>query len=90
MEPVDIFVPTLNNNQIQETLKWLLSQYQESDSCHDNRVLFESIYLLYNLGNSEALRHYLQLEKRLRFVLTRTGLPVMQVHRWAFIPALMA
>lgn len=66
-EPISKFDPKLNNKHLQETLKKLLKIYSESDAAESNkRTSFESIYLLHNLGNAEAMRHALQLPKNLR------------------------
>ena len=45
----------INNTHIQECLKRLLVLYTENDQCRSNTAEFVSLYLLYNLGNGEAL-----------------------------------
>ncbi|GAB1599952.1 SAC3 domain-containing protein 1-like [Argonauta hians] len=61
------FDPVINNNHLQECFKRLLSLYimEDRETCH-NRVEFESLYQIINLGNSEALNHYYELDSELR------------------------
>ncbi|KAK3095711.1 hypothetical protein FSP39_017918 [Pinctada imbricata] len=75
-EEISVFDPTINNQHLQECMKRLLYIYREYDlqtdsrvnqDIHmDNRVEFECIYLLFNLGQSEAIMHYYDLPEKLR------------------------
>ncbi|XP_050396864.1 SAC3 domain-containing protein 1 isoform X1 [Patella vulgata] len=60
------FDPTINNQHTQECLKRLLSLYTEVDGPHSNQIEFESIYLMFNLGDTSALLHYLDLPTLIR------------------------
>ncbi|XP_064620928.1 SAC3 domain-containing protein 1-like [Lineus longissimus] len=67
MEPQLNFDTKINDTHVQESLKRLLRVYEVEEDCNcQNRKEFESIYILYNLGNTEALHHYLTLSKTMR------------------------
>jgi hypothetical protein len=66
MEPQVRFDPKINDTHTQECLKRLLRVY-EVENCQ-NREEFEAIYIIYNLGNMEALLHFLGLNKTMRLV----------------------
>ena len=61
-----VFDQKINDTHIQECLKRLLRFYDSEPGPHDNQEEFESVYVLYNLGSVEALRHMLQLPLILR------------------------
>ncbi|XP_071139710.1 SAC3 domain-containing protein 1-like [Mytilus edulis] len=65
-EPIARFDPKINNQHTQECLKRLLYVYSVVPGNHDNRQEFESVYLLYNLGQTDALMHFYDLSKDLR------------------------
>lgn len=65
-EPIDRYDPKINAQHTQECLKQLLSLYSACDSSSENRVEFESLYLLFNLGQTEALQHYYELPSDIR------------------------
>ncbi|VDI40751.1 SAC3 domain-containing protein 1 [Mytilus galloprovincialis] len=65
-EPIARFDPKINNQHTQECLKRLLYVYSVEPGNHDNRQEFESVYLLYNLGQTDALMHFYDLSKDLR------------------------
>uniref|UniRef100_A0A131YKI1 SAC3 domain-containing protein 1 n=1 Tax=Rhipicephalus appendiculatus TaxID=34631 RepID=A0A131YKI1_RHIAP len=66
-EDMNAFDPHINNQHLQECLKRLLVQYQQStaDQCV-NRPEMEAIYILHNLGSFDALAHVLTLPKEIR------------------------
>ncbi|XP_029637790.1 SAC3 domain-containing protein 1-like [Octopus sinensis] len=61
------FDPVINNTHLLECFKRLLSLYEEGtlEICC-NRVEFESLYQIINLGHSEALNHYYELDSEIR------------------------
>ncbi|XP_041374009.1 SAC3 domain-containing protein 1-like [Gigantopelta aegis] len=63
---ISTFDPVINSQHAQECLKRLLVLYDEVQGTHKCREQFESIYLLYNLGDMNALRHCLDLKRELR------------------------
>ncbi|XP_048749907.2 SAC3 domain-containing protein 1-like isoform X2 [Ostrea edulis] len=65
-ETFDRFDPKINDQHTQECLKQLLSLYTSCDCCLQNRTEFESLYLIFNLGQTEALQHYYELPKHTR------------------------
>ncbi|XP_062600833.1 SAC3 domain-containing protein 1-like [Saccostrea cucullata] len=65
-EKFDRFDPKINDQHTQECLKQLLSLYTTCHFCPENRAEFESLYLIFNLGQAEALQHYYELPKDLR------------------------
>ena len=65
-EHISVFDPKINSQHTQECLKRLLNFYKESATTNHNQVEFESIYLLFNLGEYDALKHFLSLDKQLR------------------------
>lgn len=65
---MDIFDPKINNQHTQECIKRLLSLYQKVDGRHSHREEFESLYLLFNLGQTEALMHYFDLSEDIRYM----------------------
>ena len=68
-EPMGRYDPKINYQHTQECLKRLIYLYSVFPDHHDNRQEFESVYLLYNLGQSDALMHYYDLKKDIRWVL---------------------
>lgn len=65
-EPIDRFDPKINAQHTQECLKQLLSLYASCNSSTENRAEFESLYLLFNLDQKEALQHYYELPSYIR------------------------
>ncbi|XP_061190038.1 SAC3 domain-containing protein 1-like [Saccostrea echinata] len=65
-EKIDHFDPKINDQHTQECLKQLLSLYTTCHCYLENRAEFESLYLIFNLGQAEALQHYYDLPKDLR------------------------
>ena len=65
-EHISVFDSKINSQHTQECLKRLLNFYKTSERPCDNRAEFESAYLLFNLGETDALNHCLSLDKRLR------------------------
>lgn len=66
-EDVNAFDPHINSQHLQECLKRLLIQYQQSSvGQYGNRPEMEAIYILHNLGSFEALAHALTLPKEIR------------------------
>ncbi|XP_041379461.1 SAC3 domain-containing protein 1-like isoform X2 [Gigantopelta aegis] len=63
---ISTFNPVINSQHAQECLKRLLVLYDEVQGTYKCREEFESIYLLYNLGDVNALRHCLDLNRELR------------------------
>ena len=61
-----MFDSKINSQHIQECLKRLLNFYRYSEKVFQNRVEFESIYILFNLGDMDALKHYFSLDRYLR------------------------
>ena len=60
------FDPHINDTHTQECLKRLLVLYaDENESSTSNAVEFISLYLVYNLGNSEALQYALSWKSKL-------------------------
>ncbi|XP_071788070.1 SAC3 domain-containing protein 1-like [Asterias amurensis] len=64
-EHVSRFDGKINNDHTQECLKRLLVMYQDAETdgstTSPNREEFEALYLIFNLGSPEALRHALSL-----------------------------
>ncbi|KAK9511971.1 hypothetical protein O3M35_000522 [Rhynocoris fuscipes] len=60
------FDSTLNHNQLLESLKWLLTEYDLIDYMSESRVEMESFYVLLNLGDPEALMRSLTLKPAVR------------------------
>ncbi|XP_075549287.1 SAC3 domain-containing protein 1 isoform X2 [Dermacentor variabilis] len=82
-EDVNAFDPHINSQHLQECLKRLLIQYQQStvDQCR-NRPEMEAIYILHNLGSFEALTHALTLPKEIRnHTLVKISLDTSLAHR---------
>ncbi|XP_050034384.1 SAC3 domain-containing protein 1 isoform X1 [Dermacentor andersoni] len=82
-EDVNAFDPHINSQHLQECLKRLLIQYQQStvDQCR-NRPEMEAIYILHNLGSFEALNHALTLPKEIRnHSLVKISLDTSLAHR---------
>ena len=72
-ETISIFDAKICTQHLQECLKRVLSNYDQLDlmgneECYslENRVLIESIYLLLNLGDPEALQRAIKLKTRLK------------------------
>ncbi|CAH1788480.1 unnamed protein product [Owenia fusiformis] len=75
-EPLARFDQKINNTHTQECMKRLLVLYDNNVTqqnyhgdtvCyHSNRDEFESIYVLHNIGNSEALLHALDIKNKIR------------------------
>ncbi|RZC42649.1 germinal-center associated nuclear protein [Asbolus verrucosus] len=78
-ENVSNFDPVLNNSHLQESLKrllyfydayndFLVNEHAESSTCFDylmeNRPEFEALYIIFNLGNEEALRRALIIPQK--------------------------
>jgi len=59
--------PTLNHQHLLETLKWLLNLYVSTDHCSEERMEMEAVYILLNLGNSEALQRALKQKPHIRY-----------------------
>lgn len=74
-ETIDKFDPKICHQHLQECLKKLLSCYDELDNLNEEKIdavaiarreLIESIYLLFNLGNFEALTRGLSASTHIR------------------------
>ncbi|XP_038058119.1 SAC3 domain-containing protein 1-like isoform X2 [Patiria miniata] len=69
-EPVAHYDSKINSDHTQECLKRLLILYQNADLegalISNNREEFEALYLLFNLGSTEALHHIIWLPKKIR------------------------
>lgn len=70
-EPIDRFDPKICRQHLQECLKKVLTCYDnvnetESQTDLPNRKIIEALYLLFNLGNAEALSRAIKLPKSLR------------------------
>lgn len=66
VETRDDFDPEINHSHVQECLKRLLVLYDSDDSaCHCHQSDFVALYLLYNLGSSEAVLHALSVKQKL-------------------------
>lgn len=91
-EDVNAFDPHINSQHLQECLKRLLVQYQQSTvyQCV-NRPEMEAIYILHNLGSFDALAHALTLPKEIRnHSLVKISLDTSLAHRKGnFIRVLM-
>ncbi|XP_013400454.1 SAC3 domain-containing protein 1 [Lingula anatina] len=83
-ESVFNFDKRINEEHCQECLKRLLYLYTTLDSSFSNRAEMESLYLLFNLGNADAIRHALNLPKSLR-----QSEPLQMAFRvtWAYLQA---
>lgn len=82
-EDMNTFDPHINGQHLQECLKRLLVQYQGCCAPVEcvNRPEMEAIYLLHNLGSSEALAHGLSLPKEVRaHRLVRISLDASRAH----------
>lgn len=77
-EDVNNFDPVINSTHLQECLKRLLCMYNYCDELDkvdgeinkyliENRPDFEALYLVLNLGNSEAIVRALNLPKVWRY-----------------------
>ncbi|KAK3595428.1 hypothetical protein CHS0354_003422 [Potamilus streckersoni] len=66
-KPISVFDPKINDQHIQECLKRLLNLYICHPELTRNRAEFEALYLLFNLGDTEALRHSLNSSTQLRY-----------------------
>lgn len=74
MEPLTNFEPKICRQHLQECLKKVLSCYDLLDQSSDlndkytisNRCFMESLYLLINLGSSEALSRTIAVPKEIR------------------------
>ncbi|XP_053387577.1 SAC3 domain-containing protein 1-like [Mercenaria mercenaria] len=66
-EHIAVFDEKINSQHTQECLKRLINLYNENwDMSWPNRVEIEATYLLFNLGDLGAIRHYYTLDYRLR------------------------
>ena len=66
-EPMRLFDPVINENHLRECLDSLLIEYEEcldDLSVQENRYLFESLYIIHNLGMPKALLRYGNLGKK--------------------------
>ncbi|KAL3885367.1 hypothetical protein ACJMK2_025438 [Sinanodonta woodiana] len=66
MKPISVFDPKINNLHTQECLKRLLNLYICHPDLTQNRAEFEALYLLFNLGDTDALRHCLNSLTQIR------------------------
>lgn len=68
-KPKSVFDLHLNNIHLQECLKRLLVLYKEvkEEEVLENRAEMETIYILHNLGSTEALSHSYHLPLLIRF-----------------------
>ncbi|KAK2191665.1 hypothetical protein NP493_48g04022 [Ridgeia piscesae] len=64
-EPVATFDPKMNDTHTQECLKRLLCLYQEEDTCRCHMGAYVALYMLFNLGSTEATLWGLQLKPRI-------------------------
>lgn len=78
-EEVNNFDPVINNTHLQECLKRLLCMYDYCDEVDivdgeiksyliENRPHFEALYLVLNMGNSEAMVRALNLPEMWRYL----------------------
>lgn len=66
-EHIAVFDEKINSQHTQECLKRLIKLYNENDNISwPNQVEIEITYLLFNLGDLDALKHYYTLDHRLR------------------------
>ncbi|CAG2120633.1 unnamed protein product, partial [Medioppia subpectinata] len=67
-EEVRLYDRHINDTHLRECLQSLLKRYDQLESADsaNNRPLFESIYLIYNLGSNDALLRYGTLPLRLQ------------------------
>jgi hypothetical protein len=92
-ESVANFDPTLNNSHLQECLKRLLHFYDGCNNylytdinptCNDyiveTRPEFEALYLIFNLGNDEALRRVLGIPDKCKLDNARFLFDVFFIH----------
>lgn len=63
---MEIFDPKINNQHTQECIKRLLSLYPKVNGHHSHQEEFESLYMMFNLGQTEALMHYFDLSADVR------------------------
>lgn len=71
-EPIDRFDPKICRQHLQECLKKVLTCYDNLDESQNrvempNRETIEALYLLFNLGNGEALSRAISLPKYVRY-----------------------
>ncbi|GJQ74081.1 hypothetical protein Trydic_g19003 [Trypoxylus dichotomus] len=83
--PIEQFDPVLNNNHLQESLKRLLKLYDESDYTSNNSVdiiessgrpFFEALYIVFNLGDPNAITRGLSLKKHWRLEVVKRSLEI--------------
>lgn len=73
-EPIDRFDPKICRQHLQECMKKTLACYDDLDENNDisalptnpHRVTIESLYLLFNLGSSEAMARAIKIPKHIR------------------------
>ena len=63
---MSVFDPAINNQHTQECLKRLLFIYKATDMPSANRVEFECIYMLFNLGQTDVFMHYYDMPQAIR------------------------
>lgn len=82
-EDLNNFDPHINCQHLQECLKRLLVLYQEcGQGDQPHRPEMEAIYLLHNLGSTEALCHAVSLPQHLRrHTLVHTAMETSLAHR---------
>ena len=68
-ESVATFDPKMNDTHTQECLKRLLCLYQDEDTCHCRMGAYVALYMLFNLGSTEATFWGLQLKPHIGWVL---------------------
>ncbi|XP_060076168.1 SAC3 domain-containing protein 1-like [Ylistrum balloti] len=71
-QPMSVYDPKINDQHTQECLKRLISLYRVVSPDHLHQEEFESLYLMFNLGQTDALMHFYELPKHVR------DLPLLQ------------
>ncbi|XP_069102726.1 SAC3 domain-containing protein 1-like [Argopecten irradians] len=64
--PMSVFDQKINDQHTQECLKRLISLYRVVPPHHPHQEEFESLYLMFNLGQTDALMHFYDLPKHIR------------------------
>ncbi|XP_033724960.1 SAC3 domain-containing protein 1-like isoform X2 [Pecten maximus] len=65
-QPMSVYDPQINDQHTQECLKRLISLYRVVPPDHAHQEEFESLYLMFNLGQTDALMHFFDLPKHIR------------------------
>ncbi|XP_021366328.1 SAC3 domain-containing protein 1-like [Mizuhopecten yessoensis] len=65
-QPMSVYDPQINDQHTQECLKRLITLYGVVPPDHAHQEEFESLYLMFNLGQTDALMHFYDLPKHVR------------------------